>query len=693
MNLPANYYHCFLGNGLDAVLIGPTGSMVPDKVGVDRCNWYKSDRYYPEHKLVQVAGRWPIGKPLEHAPGSGWYEVAPLGRTWYEIVLDGQTLELRASDQRFAPQEGMLYSRLDYGPVKGEAVTWLHAAYSLLIEEYTFDRDVEFRAWMGPGVWFDDGWDTDPFVAVEMSPDAPEGRYDLGETEGILALRLDPAPFASGARERERWIAAHGRRFVKVFAILDNRQGPLDVRLVDEALAPGIDALRAEHLAAWRAYFAVSSITIPDEQFQYFHDASMYHIKAMQSRESGGLPVNNLRRTWSSHIFWDSYFLQRALLEANHRAEALEGCRFFQRTIEHARRHAREEFGTDGLKWDWEITHDGRKAYGTLLHQKFQIHNNASYANQIWGYYVFTQDEAMLREFYPILEGLAQFYLNGIVQQTDDGYEIGYQVGVHESPEKVRNDGINLAGTIAILRHAAEAARILGLESDFTRRCAEVADGLMKTMNGLYNGRYFMASADRDLLNMSSIAPIYPMGVIDPADERAGRTAQAFVERYQGRIVGHGGSESGFPWSAGVLATVFALRGEGDAAWRVIESTRPTICVHGGMTEVMEDGEWNMQYFGTAQGAVCTALHVLLLQGRGAEVTIFPALPTSWQAAAFETMLAAGLEVSARLAADGVACTVRNIAPVPLTRQVVYAGQGVEVTLQPGEARDLRWAR
>ena len=48
LQLPSNYYHCFLGNGIDAVLIGPTGSMVADKICVDRCQWYKSDRYYPE---------------------------------------------------------------------------------------------------------------------------------------------------------------------------------------------------------------------------------------------------------------------------------------------------------------------------------------------------------------------------------------------------------------------------------------------------------------------------------------------------------------------------------------------------------------------------------------------------------------------------------------------------------------------
>ena len=93
MKLPENYYPCFLGNGLDAVLIGPSGSMTPEKFGVDRCAWYKSDRYYPEERLVKVAGRFPMEKPLEHAEGSGWYEIAPLGHTWYEVSREGRRLE------------------------------------------------------------------------------------------------------------------------------------------------------------------------------------------------------------------------------------------------------------------------------------------------------------------------------------------------------------------------------------------------------------------------------------------------------------------------------------------------------------------------------------------------------------------------------------------------------------------------
>jgi hypothetical protein len=218
-----------------------------------------------------------------------------------------------------------------------------------------------------------------------------------------------------------------------------------------------------------------------------------------------------------------------------------------------------------------------------------------------------------------------------------------------------------------------------------------VAERLLQPMNALYNGEYFQASDDSDQLNMSSISPIYPMQVIDSRDPRAISTARALVDHYQGRMIGHDGGQSGFPWAGGVLATIFARQGDGDQAWAIIDSTRPTLCTCGGMTEVMEDGQWNMQYFGTAQSAVCTALHSLLLQTHADVIDVFPALPAAWTAVSFERLLAAGLTVSAALDGSEVVCTLRNDAPVPLTRQVRCGDQQSTVTLASGDVRELRW--
>jgi hypothetical protein len=258
----------------------------------------------------------------------------------------------------------------------------------------------------------------------------------------------------------------------------------------------------------------------------------------------------------------------------------------------------------------------------------------------------------------------------------------------------VRNDGITLAGTIVLLQHTVQAAWLLRIESDFVDECGRAVAGLTQSLLNLYNGRYFTASADSTALNMSSLGPIYPMRVLSITDPQALSTVQAYREHYHGRMVGHGGDQNGFPWSAGVLATVCARQGQGDQAWEIIEGTAPAICAFGGMTEVMEAGRWNMQYFGTAQGAVCTAIHNLLLQAEADEIRVFPALPSGWSESAFERLLANGCEVSASVwrGSGRIEGHLVNVTADPLSLRLRLGQQTETVEIASGETYHFKSA-
>jgi hypothetical protein len=185
------------------------------------------------------------------------------------------------------------------------------------------------------------------------------------------------------------------------------------------------------------------------------------------------------------------------------------------------------------------------------------------------------------------------------------------------------------------------------------------------------------------------------MMVIPADDPRAVSTADAYIGRYEGRLLGHGNSERGFPWSAGVLASILAWQHRGDLAWAALEGARPTICTFGGMTEVMENDEWNMQYFGTAQGACCVAIHQMLLQshvGEMADIELFPAIPSSWDRASFERLLAEGFAVSAKYTPTQVDWTVTNVSPERLTRTIHYRDQSTTVELGPDDEMHLVWS-
>jgi hypothetical protein len=109
------------------------------------------------------------------------------------------------------------------------------------------------------------------------------------------------------------------------------------------------------------------------------------------------------------------------------------------------------------------------------------------------------------------------------------------------------------------------------------------------------------------------------------------------------------------------------------------------------MAEVMEGSEWNMQYFGTAQAAVVTALHNLLVQGEDGQVSLFPALPAEWQECSFENLLAEGLEISATYRAGQVSGTARNIASQPVRCSLSWKNHHTDLILNPGETYAIEW--
>jgi len=91
------------------------------------------------------------------------------------------------------------------------------------------------------------------------------------------------------------------------------------------------------------------------------------------------------------------------------------------------------------------------------------------------------------------------------------------------------------------------------------------------------------------------------------------------------------------------------------------------MCEFGGLTEVRIDDQWNMQYFCTAQAAVMTAFHTMLLQGNESGIHVFPAIPEEWSSVSFENLISHGLAVSAALTNDSISGSIKNISPVEMS--------------------------
>jgi hypothetical protein len=650
-------YHQFLGNRIDAVLLGPSGGMSAEPAqGLDRCYWYKADLYYADSRTF-IPG--DDAQAFVAAPPTGTnFQLAPLGRAWYELPDNEHgSRTIDAATQQFSVEEATLITRARFAGLPVEVRTFLADQLPILVFEITAPEPTTIVARSAPGLWEEDQEQTNP--VVEQADGPPAGcRFRVAEHWCTLRLLVDASTEveAQGNDHRGAWVRLNGRRIRWGAALTTDRYA-------EEAAVSALDYLPPNLLPAYKT---PAQLFIPDADFQRLHQFSLYMFRAMQHRHSGGLPVNNLRRTFNSHVFWDGAFVQRVLLETGYVEPAREAWRFLARTREAAAANARDTFQAPGLHWDWETTHRGERAYLPWLQQRYQVHNTPLLAHMVMEDFLTTDDRHALSEGYELLAGAAEFVLHAVLEEREGVLSTRPLVGSHESATPVVNDGATVAACLRLLQDTASAAHILDRPSALSRRCEDAARRLQPSLDALFNGRYFQASRNEDRLNTSSLAPIYPAGTIMPSDPRARATAQAYRALYPGRLVGHGNGPLGFPWSAGILARILAYQDRAAEAWEQLDFARPALCAQGGCAEYCDEhGRWNAQYFSTAQAALCSGLDALVLQTHGSEIHLFPALPPGWTTCAFKNFQALGLRITATLENGTAAIEISN----PMARE------------------------
>ena len=186
-------YHQFLGNGIDAVLLGPLGCMSPEAAqGLDRCYWYKADTYYADDRQFKE-GDDPVAF---HSlpPGGTVFQLAPLARAWYELVDErGAVLHPHGADQRVDAETGVLRTTvlLD-GGVTLAIETSLAADLPALHFSVEASEEISLVAFVAPGTWPEDReWVQSTSEHAPLDEELPGWQYRVGTHQ--CALRLLPA--------------------------------------------------------------------------------------------------------------------------------------------------------------------------------------------------------------------------------------------------------------------------------------------------------------------------------------------------------------------------------------------------------------------------------------------------------------------------------------------------------------------
>jgi hypothetical protein len=435
----------------------------------------------------------------------------------------------------------------------------------------------------------------------------------------------------------------------------------------EKTLQQGFARAFVSHNEWWTAYWAKSSVSIPDatlakqyynEMYKFGSAARSYSppisLQAVWTADDGKLPPwkGDYHHDLNTQLsYWPCY-------AGNHLEEGLGYLNWLWNTIPANKKYTKEYFGTGGLAVPGVATLESEPMGGHIQYA-MSLTVSAWLSQHFYLHWQYSQDRDFLKDrAYPYLREVAVFLDNISVRDTDGKRKLP----ISASPEIYANSlkawfltmtNYDLAMVRFVYTAAEDCARELGLNDEA---------GKWRTILSEWGS--FDLDEDRALTfakgfpyneshrHFSNQMAIHPLGLIDRSN---GETDRQIIDATIRKL-----DDVGPAWWCGYsyswLGNIKARNMDGEGAAKALKIFAEHFCLRNTFHANGDQTRQGYSNYGyrpfTLEGnfAFASGIHEMLIQSHTGVVRLFPAIPASWKDVSFDSMRTAGaFLVSARM--------------------------------------------